>query len=57
MTVLPSSLVNVVSRGNKNEQNVNRTDQNTGGALLELPMRTAMHRKSRVSSAISVCDN
>ena len=29
-----------------------RTDQNTGGALLEFPVRTAMHRKSRVSSAI-----
>ena len=26
-------------------------DQNTGGALLEFPVRTAMHRKSRVSSA------
>ena len=34
-----------------------RRDQNTGGALLEFPMRTAMHGKSRVSSAISVCDN
>ena len=32
-------------------------DQNTGGALLEFPMRTAMHGKSRVSYAISVCDN
>ena len=32
-------------------------DQNTGGAILEFPMRTAMHRKSRVLSAISVCDN
>ena len=31
-----------------------RADQNTGGALLESPMRTAMHGKSRVSSAISV---
>ena len=29
-----------------------RADQNTGGALLEFPMRTAMHGKSRVSSAI-----
>ena len=28
-----------------------------GGALLEFPMRTAMHKKSLVSSAISVCDN
>ena len=27
-----------------------RADQNTGGALLEFPMRTAMHGKSRVSS-------
>ena len=34
-----------------------RADQNTGGALLEFPMKTAMHGKSRVSSAISVCDN
>ena len=33
-----------------------RVDQNTGGALLEFPMRTAMHGKFRVSSAISVCD-
>ena len=31
-----------------------RADQNTGDALLESPMRTAMHGKSRVSSAISV---
>ena len=32
-----------------------RADQNTGGgALLESPMRTAMHGKGRVSSAISV---
>ena len=29
-------------------------DQNTGGALLESSMRTAMHGKSRVSSVISV---
>ena len=29
-------------------------DQKMGGALLEFPMRTAMHGKSRVSSAISV---
>ena len=28
-----------------------------GGALLEFPIRTVMHRKSRVSSAISVCDS
>ena len=34
-----------------------RADQNKGGAFLEFPMRTAMHGKSRVSSAISVCDN
>ena len=27
-------------------------DQNTGGALLEFLVRTAMHGKSRVSSAI-----
>ena len=37
-------------------------DLNQGGSkqwrpLLEFPMRTAMHGKSRVSSAISVCDN
>ena len=31
-----------------------RADQNTGGALLESPMRTAIHRKSRVSFAMSV---
>ena len=36
---------------------LSRADQNTGGALLEFPMRTAMHGKSGVSSAISVCDN
>ena len=29
-----------------------RADQNTGGALLEFPVRTAMHGKSRVPSAI-----
>ena len=29
-----------------------RTDQNTGGALLEFPVRTAMHWKPGVSSAI-----
>ena len=34
-----------------------RADQNTGGELLEFPMRTAMHGKSRVSSAICVCHN
>ena len=34
-----------------------RVYQNTGGALLEVPIRTPMHGKSRVSSAISVCDN
>ena len=34
-----------------------KADQNTGGALLEFAMRTAMHGKSRFSSAISVCDN
>ena len=34
-----------------------RADQNTGGALLEFSMRAAMHGKSRVSSAISVCHN
>ena len=34
-----------------------RADQSTGGALLEFPMKTAMHGKSRVSSAISVCDH
>ena len=27
-----------------------KADQNTGGALLEFPMRTAMHRKSRGAS-------
>ena len=31
-----------------------RADQNTGGALLESPVRTAMQGKSRVSSVISV---
>ena len=34
-----------------------RANQNTGGALLAFLMRTAMYKKSRVSSAISVCDN
>ena len=34
-----------------------RADQNTGGALSEFPMRSAMHGKSRVSSVISVCDD
>ena len=34
-----------------------RADQNTGGALLKFPMRTPIHGKSRVSTAISVCDN
>ena len=29
-----------------------RADQNTRGALLELPMKTVMHEKSRVSSGI-----
>ena len=29
-----------------------RADQNTGSALLEFLVRTAMHGKSRVSSAI-----
>ena len=29
-----------------------RVDQNTGGALLEFPVRTAIHGESRVSSAI-----
>ena len=33
---------------------VTRADQNTGGALLESPMRTDMHGKSRVLSAVSV---
>ena len=37
--------------------NNNRAAQNTDSALLEFPMRIAMHGKSRVSSAISVCDN
>ena len=32
-------------------------DQNTGGSLLEFPMRTVMHGKFRVSSAISVPDS
>ena len=31
-----------------------RVDQNTGGTLLEFPVRTAMHRKSPISSAISM---
>ena len=44
-----------------------RADENKGGALLDSPMRTAMHWKSRVSSqhllnlielsAISACHN
>ena len=36
------------------EKSLTREDQNTGSALLECPMRTAMHGKSRVLSAISV---
>ena len=36
---------------------VTSANQNTGSALLEFPMRTAMHGKSRVSSAISCCHN
>ena len=32
--------------------NSTRADQKTGGALLEFSGRTAMHGKSRVSSAI-----
>ena len=36
---------------------MSRADQNTDGALLEFSVRTGMHGKSRVSSAISVCDN
>ena len=31
-----------------------RADQSTGGSLLESPMRTAMHGRSRVSFKISV---
>ena len=31
-----------------------RADQNMGGSILKSPVRTAMHKKSRVSSAISV---
>ena len=34
-----------------------RADQNKDGAFLEFNIRTAMHVTSRVSSAISVCDN
>ena len=34
-----------------------KTDKNTGGAPSEFPMTSALHRKSRVSSAISVCDD
>ena len=34
-----------------------RADQNTGGALSEFPMRSAVQGKSRVSSAISGCDD
>ena len=34
--------------------NSTRADQNKDGALLGSPMRTAMHGKSRVSSAVSV---
>ena len=35
---------------------ITRTDQNTGGALLESPVRTAMHGKSRVLSAFVAVD-
>ena len=34
-----------------------RADQNTGDSLSKFSMRTSMHGTSRVSSAISVCDN
>ena len=34
-----------------------RADQNRCGALLEFPLRTAMHGRSRISSATSVCNN
>ena len=34
-----------------------RADQNTGGTVLEFFVRTAMHGKSRISSAVFVCDN
>ena len=34
-----------------------RAHQNTGGAILEFLMRTALHGKSRVLSAVSVCHN
>ena len=32
-------------------------DQNTGGGLLEFPMRTAICTGNRVSPAISACDD
>ena len=34
-----------------------KADGNTGDTRLEFPMRTVMHWKSRVLSAISVCNN
>ena len=43
MTILYHQLVNQF-----------RADQNMGGTLLESPMRTDMHRKSHILSAISV---
>ena len=36
---------------------LSRADQNTGSALLEFSMRTAMHGASYVSSALSICHN
>ena len=46
-----------VNNGPGNDLNSAKANLNTGGALLEFPMRTAMHGESRVSSAMSVCDN
>ena len=34
-----------------------RADQNKGGALLEFSVTTAVQEISRVSSAISICNN
>ena len=57
--VQSSRLITKICRGPEGEGgyfaiDATRADQNTGGPLLEFPKRTAMHGKSRVSSAVSV---
>ena len=56
-TVVGGASYRSVSRNPVRFKALDRTDQNMGGTLLEFPTRIAIHGKSRVSSAISVCDN